>query len=112
MTARRCRKKHLGTLPQGTGFDLLNGTARRRRDDVELYPTSRALSLPFGKATHPETAVFTPDGDSLVTGSVDGFVEVRFRRSARSRFRHGHLRVLARGDLLRLAADRCLTPAA
>eukprot|EP00892_Ulva_mutabilis_P011102 jgi/Ulvmu1/8364/UM042_0070.1 len=69
-------KKHLGTLPQGTGFDLLNGTARRRRDDVELYPTSRAVSLPFGKATHPEAAAFMPDGDSLVTGSVDGFVEV------------------------------------
>lgn len=72
----KCRKKHLGTLPQGTGFDLLNGSARRQRDEVELYPTARALSVSFGKASHPEAAAFTPDGASLITGSVDGFVEV------------------------------------
>jgi WD40 repeat-containing protein SMU1 len=71
-----CRKRHQGTLPQSAAFDLLHGSAVRQRDEVELYPTRLAISIPFGKTSHPETAVFTPDGASLITGSVDGFVEV------------------------------------
>jgi hypothetical protein len=71
------RKKHQGTLPKSSGFDLLHGTAHRQRDEVEAYPTKRATACSFGAACHAEAAVFTPDGTSLITGSVDGFVEVR-----------------------------------
>lgn len=71
-----CRRRHLGTLPQSTGFDLLHGTAHKQRDEVELYPTQLMMAIEFGQKTHPECAVFTPDGSMLVTGSVDGFVEV------------------------------------
>jgi WD40 repeat-containing protein SMU1 len=71
-----CRRRHLGTLPQSTGFDLLHGTEKRRRDEIELYPTTLACSIEFGQKSHPECAVFTPDGLSLISGSVDGFIEV------------------------------------
>lgn len=70
------RRRHLGTLPQSAGFDLLHGREHRERDEVELYPTQLAAAIEFGKKSHPECAAFTPDGRSLVTGSVDGFVEV------------------------------------
>ena len=72
-----CRRKHLGTLPQaGTAFDLVQGAELKQRDEVELYPTQLATSITFGKKSHPECAAFSPDGQSLITGSVDGFLEV------------------------------------
>lgn len=71
-----CRRRHQGTLPKAAGFDLLHGTEQKQRDEVELYPTTLATTITFGKKSHPECAAFSPDGHSLITGSVDGFLEV------------------------------------
>jgi hypothetical protein len=64
-------------LPAGTAYDLFRGTAASARDEVETYPTQLAAKVTFGAKTHPEVAVFSPDGTMLATGSTDGFIEVR-----------------------------------
>ncbi|XP_021528524.1 WD40 repeat-containing protein SMU1 isoform X2 [Ursus maritimus] len=46
--------------------------------EVSVVPPSRLMALlgQFGQKSHVECARFSPDGQYLVTGSVDGFIEV------------------------------------
>jgi hypothetical protein len=76
------RQQTQGLLPPGTAYDLFRGTAASQRDEVEAYPSSLAAKVTFGAKTHPEVAIFSPDGTMLVSGSSDGFIEVRGRLGA------------------------------
>lgn len=66
-----------GQLPVGQKFDLFTGgVAAQRALQVETYVEAAGPVIKFGKKSHAECAAFSPDGLYLVSGSVDGFLEV------------------------------------
>ena len=92
-------EQHTGTLPSTnpadyvdvssaviTDFDIVvgkppphlvgDGISSDHSTSSDKCPTQQFGVIKFGKSSHPEAAVFLPDGSSLVTASADGFVEV------------------------------------
>jgi WD40 repeat-containing protein SMU1 len=79
-------QRHQGTLPRGARYDLFRGAALEQSMAEEERPPARPVrAIRFGKNAHGECAAFSPDGQFLVSGSSDGFVEVWDYESGRLR---------------------------
>ncbi|RKP09127.1 WD40 repeat-containing protein SMU1-like protein [Thamnocephalis sphaerospora] len=65
-----------GILQPDMAFDLFRNSVPAARSEEDAIMEKRFASIKFPKKQHAESCVFSPDGQYLVTGSVDGIIEV------------------------------------
>ncbi|KAI9314738.1 WD40-repeat-containing domain protein [Dichotomocladium elegans] len=70
-------QQYQGLLPPDAPFDPFKKPTKTEVLELDAPVTHLCSTIKFpGKNTNAECAVFSPNGQFLVTGSVDGFIEV------------------------------------
>ncbi|KAI9329230.1 WD40 repeat-containing protein SMU1 [Zopfochytrium polystomum] len=59
-----------------TAFDLFRGVAQVAKVEEDMPPAQVGVNIKFPKKAHAESVAFSSDGQVLVTGTVDGIIEV------------------------------------
>jgi WD40 repeat-containing protein SMU1 len=97
-----------GLLPPGIPFDLFRGSRKAVKKDLEeKVPKKQAGALLLSKDSAAESILFSPDGQTLITGSIDGFIEAWDFESQKLR---QDLEYQARGEfLMHEGAVQCCT---
>ena len=57
-------------------YDMFRGCVPVEKREPETFPRKQRGLIRFPAKSHCEVAQFSPDGQYLVTGSFDGFLEV------------------------------------
>ncbi|KAF9114735.1 Serine/threonine-protein kinase smu1 [Mortierella sp. AM989] len=65
-----------GMLPPDSAYDLFRGTVPIVQAETDDVPTKCYNTIKFPKKQHAECVAFSPNGQYLVTGSMDGFIEI------------------------------------
>ena len=69
-------QKHVGLLAKGVRFDILKNAAAEKQDLVDEVVSRNEKTIKFGKTTEADCVKFSNDGQYLVSGSSDGFIEI------------------------------------
>jgi len=79
-------QQHIGILQTAEKIDLFRGVSSKNTEEIaDEYPLEVTETIKFGDKTHPECAEFSPDGQFLATGTVDGFIELWDHRNGKLR---------------------------
>ncbi|KAI9594797.1 WD40-repeat-containing domain protein [Syncephalis fuscata] len=65
-----------GIVQPGMAFDLFRNSVPVVESEVDAIPDRQYTKIRFPKKQHAICCVFSPDGQYLVTGSMDGIIEV------------------------------------
>ncbi|KAF9910775.1 Serine/threonine-protein kinase smu1 [Linnemannia zychae] len=65
-----------GMLPPDSAYDLFRGTVPVIQAETDDVPSKCYNTIKFPKKQHAECVSFSPNGQYLVTGSADGFIEI------------------------------------
>ncbi|CAG8481252.1 8247_t:CDS:10 [Diversispora eburnea] len=69
-------QQHQGLLSPDSAFDLFRGSAPTTKVEDDAVPSKCYSTIKFPKKSHVESTAFSPDGQCLATGSMDGFIEI------------------------------------